>query len=777
MKRKACFLIPASPTSGFLAQIAAFSRAVRSLRWRGWEPSILAAFGGGCTAEALATIAEWQSHLKNVAIVFPVLSRNNTYYYDQIDGLFRHVPGDVDVAVRMDADTLPVSNLEAILDYVLARSGIAGTIAHYRFPCSRGNREAWSVLAAEFLPKPLEFNYSYSLTDANQPCDERCTPFYLNDGCVFISRRYLDEFVPLYLDLRPKLMQRLEQPYFAGQVALALAAAQIDLPAIALPLRYNFPNDQIAVLRYREELENACVIHYLRETEFQRDSIFQSAEHYAEFLAKPLNAANTKFRDCVRNLMGDIYPFDPGARDVDGVGAEAIPDGPIADEAASSVVEYIDQYRRTLALEPLMRAKQALTRRYGVREGYSRYRQLLSLPDSVPIRHLSLLGQSAYARKFAEHFVQTYAGGKPFRLKAMRVVGEGYCPEFSAVSRPAHVACLRDGIVRGTSAVLEMEYHALLEFEDEELDYFDCEFDIDPAIFSGDRHSAWVISGDAYPGRLEVDEAFTLLGPQLGAFGDFMMQYLPRYVWANLSGALPPVPVLVSEDIPATVEQALQMFLADQVAMIKVARLQTVRVRRLWCASNLTYAPAREVMDSRYSPAHTFPSPDLIVPVVRELRRRALPYLDASKAESRIYLGRRPDRWRVVTNGPEIEAIAERHGFRVVFPEDFDFVGQIQLVAKATHVVAPEGSALCLCYFARPGTKICILQHTIIEGTNVYDAFFDSCDITTLVGPITKAHPLFPHRADYLIDPERFDGFLTRWLDESGHRARGKVRN
>ena len=405
-----------------------------------------------------------------------------------------------------------------------------------------------------------------------------------------------------------------------------------------------------------------------------------------------------------------------------------------------------------------------LVQRFGLVDGYARYRQLLSIPESVPIRHLSLLGQGAYARKFAEQFVQTHGGGKPFRIKPVKVVGEGHCSEYSSLSRPTHLACLRNGIVRGSSALLEMNYHALLEFEDEELDYFDCEFEIDAAIFAGDRHSAWVIGGESFPACLEVDEAFTLLGPQLGAFGDFMMQYLPRYVWARLSGVLPPVPVLVSGDLHPALEQALQMFLAAGAAMIKVAPLQPVRVRRLWCASNLTYAPAREVMDERYSFDHTFPSPDVIVPVVRELKRHALPYVEASTAETKVFLARRSDRWRVVANAAEIEAIAERHGFRVVFPEDFDFVSQINLVANATHVVAPEGSALFLCYFAQPGTKICMLQHPMTEGINMYDAFFDGCDITVLTGPVTKPHPVYPHRADYLINPKQFDDFLARWL-------------
>ena len=177
--------------------------------------------------------------------------------------------------------------------------------------------------------------------------------------------------------------------------------------------------------------------------------------------------------------------------------------------------------------------------------------------------------------------------------------------------------CLRPG----GSAAIVTDHHALLDVEDAELDLFDCEFDIDPSFFAASRHSAWVIAEDD-PSRLQLDEAFTLLGPHLGAFGDFMMQYLPRYVWADMSGELPRVPVLSSSRLPQTIRDAIRLVVPDDVEIIEADPLQPLDVRRLWCGSNLTYAPAREVMDERYETLHTYPSPELIGPVISELNRR-----------------------------------------------------------------------------------------------------------------------------------------------------------
>ena len=105
------------------------------------------------------------------------------------------------------------------------------------------------------------------------------------------------------------------------------------------------------------------------------------------------------------------------------------------------------------------------------------------------------------------------------------------------------------------------------------------------------------------------------------------MQYLPRYLWADMSGELPRVPVLSSSRLPQTIRDAIRLVVPGDVEIIEVDPLQPVHLGRLWCGSNLTYAPAREVMDERYSTLHSYPSPELMVPVVSELNRRVAPHV------------------------------------------------------------------------------------------------------------------------------------------------------
>jgi hypothetical protein len=307
---KVAFLIPASPTRSFLSQIAAFNTALSRLTWSRWQPSVLVCMGSGPDSRA---VDEWRPHLRDVTIIFAPISHSESipFFYAQIDGLFRWAPNDADVLVRMDADTLPIGDFEDVLDHVVDTASIAGVMAHFAFPARPGmsSREAWLRAADGLIGAPLDFRYSYSLTDVNAPEENRIAPFYLNDGVVFFPKSLFREFAERYLNLRPKLMDRLAYPYFSGQVALTLAVTEMGARTSALPMRYNFPNDELATRRFPEELENVKIFHYLRTDKFDRQLIFADAGNYQSFLNAPLTGSNKVFQQTVKRRIGPEFPF------------------------------------------------------------------------------------------------------------------------------------------------------------------------------------------------------------------------------------------------------------------------------------------------------------------------------------------------------------------------------------------------------------------------------------------------------------------------------------
>ena len=89
-----------------------------------------------------------------------------------------------------------------------------------------------------------------------------------------------------------------------------------------------------------------------------------------------------------------------------------------------------------------------------------------------------------------------------------------------------------------------------------------------------------------------------------------MWDYLPRYVAALASGALPPVPVVVDADLPKTHRQALDMMLPEGVEIIELPPFTTARVRRLWCAPSLMYMPLHEKANGRFKWDYLAAPPD-----------------------------------------------------------------------------------------------------------------------------------------------------------------------
>ncbi|MBV9584315.1 MAG: hypothetical protein JO213_05460, partial [Alphaproteobacteria bacterium] len=131
-------------------------------------------------------------------------------------------------------------------------------------------------------------------------------------GVVFCARRSWPSLTEHYLALRPKLVDRLGDCSFAGQVALALAIAGARVPARALPIRYNFPNDARAVTLHPGEPDDVRIFHYLRTGLYDRHRIFSGAAEYRYFLQQPLSGVDRVFQQKIEAMFGREYPFALG---------------------------------------------------------------------------------------------------------------------------------------------------------------------------------------------------------------------------------------------------------------------------------------------------------------------------------------------------------------------------------------------------------------------------------------------------------------------------------
>jgi hypothetical protein len=306
---KVAFVVPISPTEGFFSQVAALNLALGALDWRRWSPSLHILVGGDLDVR---TFQRWQPYLREAStILVPPAQFAREGIWAQSDGVFRWIPGDADVIVAVDSDILPVGDLEGVLDRVVDTTSVAAVIAHYAFPFWPGSqsREAWARVGEGLVRQSLRFEHSYSMAGTDADPDEQATPFYPNFGIVFFPSSIFQTFAGKYLYLRPKVAERLPDPYFSGQVALALALAEMGTSTWALPMRFNFPNDAAAAARYPDELDHVAVFHYLRTETFDRARIFANAAEYDRLLHAPLEGVNRIFQQYVRKVLGPDYPF------------------------------------------------------------------------------------------------------------------------------------------------------------------------------------------------------------------------------------------------------------------------------------------------------------------------------------------------------------------------------------------------------------------------------------------------------------------------------------
>jgi hypothetical protein len=313
------FLLCGSPCDAFYAQIAFFRLSLDQLGPQGRAARVVAVFG---SEECSPLPSRWLRHFERIEVHrAPPDEFRRAKYFAASDLRYRLVTPGSACSVLCDADTMLVRPLpQDFLDDLHREPAICGVIAHFPFPIDVDTRrpgstiglypampqeQAWEHLGQAILGRPLERPLHYTLTGTGG--DDRC-PFYINYGFLAGSADLLRRLADELDQLQPELDEILGG-YFVGQVGIALAVDRAHIPWRALPMRFNFPNDRLADVRYPEELNQVVMFHYLRDTHFDRHRIFADRRAFEAFLALELTGSDRLFRDRVREVTGGQYPF------------------------------------------------------------------------------------------------------------------------------------------------------------------------------------------------------------------------------------------------------------------------------------------------------------------------------------------------------------------------------------------------------------------------------------------------------------------------------------
>jgi capsular polysaccharide biosynthesis protein len=415
---------------------------------------------------------------------------------------------------------------------------------------------------------------------------------------------------------------------------------------------------------------------------------------------------------------------------------------------------------------PLFDIKQALNSKVPPVDAIRLLADLLECPEKLSLRRKPIVSLAAAIASDGADYVEIEAGGETVTCAAPRVIGAGNHRDLHGTSRTLYCGSLANVRVRGRSQFVERDGDILLDFEGEELVSLDDQLELDGAILSADTEHANVIHRHEGGGMVEIDAAFSLLGPNSFAFGHWMAEYLPRLAVALEWGRMPTVPVLIDAGMPDQHRQALEHLLPLRHPIMEVGAWQCLKVRRLWVAPTYYYAPLHPVMNARYREEKMVPPPQRFARIAKAMRDRfAASIGNDPGGPARIFLSRGARGHRKLLNQPAIEAIARRGGFEALNMATLDFARQFQHVVSATHLTGPEGSAFFTAFFANPGTKLLILNHTHTEMLPSVTALMEACgmEVTVLTGPFRHENPDYPHFGDYEIEEGQFTEFIAGW--------------
>jgi hypothetical protein len=306
--------VPIAPAPSFLYQLRCLAHTLRRFGGEYRDAPVIATVGGDPVDLGLAARMPWLA--ANGIELRWVPARKYAALGMHATGATRlKQPFRSDVVLLLDADTLIRRPLDDLIQLVYRDRVVAGVIAQTT-PLYQGR------------DPDMDWTRLFSLCGLSKPRLDHEHPGW---GYFFWDQRY--RYCPAYFnygviaapaDLVGRIgrvsetyLQRLRSvmaSYFDGQLALMMAIAKLDLPVVALPMRYNMLNNPMAeALNYRE-IDHAIIVHYLSDQHFRRQETFASLSSLEAFLARTdLRVVSQMAQELVRAIFPALGAEECGA--------------------------------------------------------------------------------------------------------------------------------------------------------------------------------------------------------------------------------------------------------------------------------------------------------------------------------------------------------------------------------------------------------------------------------------------------------------------------------
>ena len=303
------FLLCGSANDAFFSQIAFFALCLNKLGGMYADARVAAVFGDYEVAEVPR---RWRKYFKRIEVYWGASSSTSFprgLYLGRHYRRFEIMRTDADLVFLCDADIAPVNRFDGLIAALTREPALAGTIAYHHLAYEDGqgvHRAAdWSQISRSTIGKNLERPYRYTFDPS------RNAPFYVNYGLFAGTPCLLKKFYARALQLQPQVCDITNNCWHSAQVVVPLVCADLGLPTLALPLRFNCPNDERPEKFHPEEIKHLKFIHYMKTREFDRHELFTNETSFNDFIGKEMNGINEMFRRHVYDVTKGLYPFRP----------------------------------------------------------------------------------------------------------------------------------------------------------------------------------------------------------------------------------------------------------------------------------------------------------------------------------------------------------------------------------------------------------------------------------------------------------------------------------
>jgi hypothetical protein len=305
------FRVPISPTPGFFSQVRAFEFAL----WRLGPPystaRLIVCVGDNCDLEAVRAANAWSGNRVRWEAV-PRSVFDEFGIHGTADWRWLLPPGDADLIILSDADTVLLRDIDPMLaTMTLDRAAVRGHMAHAPPPSVGGGlpdgKGYWPALFTRFGAAWPDQLFSYSM-DENGLFSQ--APAYFNLGFVACSPAALSIVGGQIFEFQREFMREIDSN-MRCQIAVSVLSHRNSIDVNVLPASYNAANDLVHLRNNYISSSDIRVLHYLRNDEIDRSTIFQP-EHLDGFLAAELkNPANRALQVLAREFKAHVVEVRP----------------------------------------------------------------------------------------------------------------------------------------------------------------------------------------------------------------------------------------------------------------------------------------------------------------------------------------------------------------------------------------------------------------------------------------------------------------------------------